>query len=154
MFCGHCMSNGVTPAALAAKRPLPEDYVKHVQSFLPVMQFPLYKLDRAALWFQQWIDGLLPTEKLLDISALLMVCLTMIFLFENCTGTRVLIFCGTMESQLPNGQFFQLQGDDHNWPSACAHSRHWSPCSRFCRGTQSFVVPCLVYSLHFFVHTK
>lgn len=79
MFCGHCMSNGVTPAALAAKRPLPEDYVKHVQSFLPVMQFPLYKLDRAALWFQQWIDGLLPTEKLLDISALLMVCLTMIF---------------------------------------------------------------------------
>ena len=89
MFCLRqfgCMKldwacNGVTPAALAAKRPLPEDYVKHVRSFLPVMQFPLYKLDRAALWFQQWIDGLLPPEKLLDISALLMVCLTMMFSF-------------------------------------------------------------------------
>lgn len=65
------MPANTCPGGLADKREIPPDFVAHVRKFLPNMRFPLYGSGRAANWFENWIDGTLPEDDLLDISGCL-----------------------------------------------------------------------------------
>ena len=62
-------------AGLGEKREITDDQVQHIQKFLPVLRYPLYNLERCADFLESWISGSLPAQPLLDVSALLDLCL-------------------------------------------------------------------------------
>ena len=62
-------------AGLGEKREITDDQVQHIEKFLPVLRYPLYNLERCADFLESWISGSLPAQPLLDVSALLDLCL-------------------------------------------------------------------------------
>lgn len=60
-----------TLAAIVEKKELGEEYKNHVRKFLPALRYPLFDLSAAADWLEALVDGSLPSEPLLDVSAIL-----------------------------------------------------------------------------------
>lgn len=68
MCAGFCVS---TPplSAIAAKRPIGADVRDNILSHLPALRSPIFQLNRAADHLENWVNGVLDLEPLLDVRA-------------------------------------------------------------------------------------
>lgn len=53
------------------KKDIGDEYKNHVRKFLPALRYPIFDLSAAADWLEALVDGSLPSEPLLDVSAIL-----------------------------------------------------------------------------------
>jgi len=60
-----------SPEAVSEKKPIPTAVRDNIMSHLPSLRNPLFRLDKAADHLENWVNGALDLEPLLDVSALL-----------------------------------------------------------------------------------
>ena len=72
-----------TLAAIVEKKDLGEEYKNHLRKFLPSLRYPLFGLSESADWLEALVDGSLPSEPLLDVSAILACTWKVVFKFPS-----------------------------------------------------------------------
>ena len=63
------LSSGQMAPGLAVNKVIAKDLVDHIRKFIGALENPIFKLERAAEWLENWIGGHLPDYELLDVSA-------------------------------------------------------------------------------------
>lgn len=58
-------------AGIADKKDLGSEYRDHVLKYVPLMRNPLYRLENAANYLENWVKGSQPLHRLLDVSGFL-----------------------------------------------------------------------------------
>lgn len=60
-----------SPEAVSEKKPIPTAVRDNIMSHLSSLRNPLFRLDKAADHLENWVNGALDLEPLIDVSALL-----------------------------------------------------------------------------------